>query len=374
MKSIFLIITFLVSTIAINAQKYQFKTAIDIDASSVKSQGQTGTCWSFSTSSFIESEIYRLTNKHVDISEMFSVRNTYDDKAWNYVMRQGKLQFSQGGLAHDVMNSIRDNGLVTESSFSGLFFKPNVYNHSKIVPQLKMVLDSFIKNDKHSKYPDWKTATSAILDKEIGKTPTKVTFKNNSYSPKSFAKMLKINPDNYITLTSFTQHPFYSDFVLNIPDNFSNGSMYNVPIEELVSVVDYALKKGFTIALDVDVSEKTFSAKNGIAVLPKNSADNELSLTELVPEMKVTQDFRQVEFENYNTTDDHLMHIVGMVKDQKGNNYYKVKNSWGSNSKRIGNNGFIYMSVPYFKLKTISVLLHNKGLSKKVKKKFHLKS
>jgi bleomycin hydrolase len=315
-----------------------------------------------------------LTNEHVDISEMFSVRNTYDDKAWNYVMRQGKSQFSQGGLAHDVMNSIRDNGLVTESSFSGIFFKPKVYNHSKIVPQLKVVLDSFIKNDKHSKYPDWKAATSSILDKEIGSTPTKITFKNNSYSPKSFAKMLKINPDNYITITSFTQHPFYSDFVLNIPDNFSNGSMYNVPIEELVSAVNYALKKGFTIALDVDVSEKTFSAKNGIAVIPKNSADNELSLTELVPEMNVTQDFRQAEFENYNTTDDHLMHIVGMVKDQKGNNYYKVKNSWGSNSNRIGNNGFIYMSVPYFKLKTISVLLHNKGLSKKVKKKFHLKS
>lgn len=373
MKQVLLIIILvLFTTISIKAQEYQFKNTIDIETTSIKSQGKTGTCWSFSTSSFIESEIFRMTNEHVDISEMFTVRNTYDDKAWNYVMRQGKIQFSEGGLAHDVMNSIRDNGLVIESSFSGVFFKPKVYNHSKIVPQLKVVLDSFIKNDKHSKYPNWKSATTSILDKEIGKTPTQFTYKNKSYSPISFAKMLGINAANYVTITSFTQQPFYSNFVLNIPDNFSNGSMYNLPINDLVSVVDHALKNGFTIALDVDVSEKTFSAKNGIAILPKNLADNKLALTELVPEMVVSQKFRQSEFENYNTTDDHLMHIVGLVKDQLGNSYYKVKNSWGSNSERIGNNGYIYMSAPYFKLKAISVLLHKNGLSKKVKKELDL--
>ena len=369
-KAILIITVFLIATVGF-AQKYEFNKVTDIETSNVKSQGNTGTCWSFSTSSFIESEIYRLTGKDVDVSEMFTVRNTYDDKAWNYVMRQGKIQFSQGGLAHDVLNSIKDNGLVPESVFSGLFTQ-KIYNHSKIVPQIKAILDVYIKNDKDSAHPDWKKATADILDKEIGSVPNEFTYEGKSYTPESFAKMLKINPDDYVTVTSFSHQPYYKEFVLNIPDNFSNGSMYNLPIDKLTSLVENAVKNGFSIALDIDVSEKTFSSKNGIAVLPASKDDNEKSLTQLVPEMKVTQEYRQTEFENYNTTDDHLMHIVGLLKDQKRNMYYKVKNSWGTNSKRIGNNGFIYMSVPYFKLKVISVLVHKDGISKKMKNELKL--
>jgi len=368
MKHFLVTLLFVFLSIILFSQEYQFTNVVDIEASSVKSQGNTGTCWSFSTSSFIESEIFRLTGKQVDISEMYTVRNTYDDKAWNYVMRQGKSQFSEGGLAHDVINSIRDNGLVPEIVFSGVKFEDKIYNHSKIIPEMKMVLDSFIKNDKDSKYPNWKKTTSEILDREIGKKPSEFEYEGKSYSPETFANMLKIDAANYVTLTSFTQVPFYTNFILNIPDNFSNGSMYNLPIEELVAAVDDALKKGYSIALDVDVSEKTFSAKNGLAVLPNNVDDTKKALIELVKEKEVSQAYRQQEFENYDTTDDHLMHVVGIVKDQNGNNYYKVKNSWGSNSKRIGNDGYIYMSVPYFKLKTISVLLHKNGLSKNVKK------
>jgi len=367
MKHFILSIVLIFTIVNLTAQEYQFTDVVDIESSSVKSQGKTGTCWSFSTSSFIESEIYRLTKKNIDISEMYTVRNTYEDKAWNYVMRQGKIQFSEGGLAHDVINSIRDNGLVPEIVFSGIKFEDKIYNHSKIVPSVKIVLDSFIKNDKDSMYPNWKKEVSKILDKEIGKTPIDFSFEGKTYTPQTFAKAMKINADDYVTLTSFIHVPFNRSFVLNIPDNFSNGSMYNLPIEKLVEITNNALDNGFTIALDVDVSEKTFSAKYGLAVLPLNIEDNEKSLKQIVEEKNVTQEYRQQEFENFDTTDDHLMHIVGIVKDQKGNQYYKVKNSWGSNSKRVGNNGFIYMSIPYFKLKAISILVHKNSLPNKIR-------
>lgn len=364
MKYLFTAIVLIV-TLNLTAQQYEFKTTVDIESSSVKSQDQTGTCWSFSTSSFIESEVFRLTGKKIDVSEMYTVRNIYDDKAWNYVMRQGKIQFSQGGLAHDVINSIRDNGIVPEIIFNGEKINKK-YNHAKIVPAIKKIMDRFIKNDKYSEYPKWKKDVTVILDKEIGKIPTSFSYEGVEYTPKSLAKTLMIDSENYVTLTSFTQVPFYTDFVLNIPDNFSNGSMYNLPIDEIVKHTISALENGYSIALDVDVSEKTFSVKYGVAVLPENNKELEKSLTELVKEKDITQLYRQQEFENYNTTDDHLMHITGIVTDQKGNQYFKVKNSWGGNSDRVGNNGYIYMSVPYFKLKTISVLLHKKALPKKL--------
>lgn len=370
MKQVIIIAIFLFTILSFS-QEYKFKAVVDIETSNIKSQGNTGTCWSFSASSFIESELFRINGEFVDISEMFTVRNTYDDKAWNYVMRQGKIQFSQGGLGHDVINSIHDNGIVPEVVFSGLF-KQKIYNHKEIVPSIKNILDSYIKHESNSEFADWKKAVSEVLDEEIGKVPAEFSYKNKKYTPKSFAKSLNFNANNYITLTSFSHQPFYTNFVLNIPDNFSNGSMYNVSLDELVTVVDKALKNGYSIELDVDVSEKTFSSKFGIAIIPNNSSDNEKGLIEIVPEKQISQEYRQQEFENYNTTDDHLMHIVGLLKDQNGNLYYKVKNSWGTNSKRIGNDGYIYMSVAYFRLKTISVLLHKDGISKSLLKKLNV--
>ncbi len=351
-----------------SAQKRHFTPVIDIESSSVKSQGQTGTCWSFSTSSFLESEVYKKTGEHVDISEMYTVRNTYPTKAWNYVMRQGKIQFSEGGLAHDVINSIGKYGVVPESSFTGVKVD-GAYNHSELVGKLKKVLDAYIKNDKDSSYPDWKKVTDSILNQEIGEAPKEFTYEGITYTPTSYLKHLKINPADYISVTSFAHKPYYTSFVLNIPDNFSNGNFYNVPLEDFTKIIDTALEKGYTLALDCDVSEKTFSAKYGVAFVPKNPKDQEKGLTKYVPEKKITSELRQQEFENYNTTDDHLMHIVGIVKDAQGNEYYKVKNSWGSNSTRIGNNGYIYMSKPFFRLKAISVLLNKNALSEEVQKK-----
>jgi len=347
---------------------YKFKTEVDIDASNVKSQDRTGTCWSFSTTSFVESEILKKTGKKIDVSEMYTVRNIYDDKAWDYVMRQGKTQFGEGGLAHDVIHSIRDNGLVTEMTFPGV--KENgIYNHAKIIKELKPILDDYIKNNVHSKHPNWKKNVNDVLNKEIGELPKKTIFEGKTYTPKELANTLKFNSNDYVTLTSFTQVPFYTKFVLNIPDNFSNGSMYNVPLDLLIKVIDVALGKGYTVALDVDVSEKTFFRNTGIVVLPKDANDIEKAKTEIVPEQEVTQEYRQKEFENYNTTDDHLMHIIGSVKDQKGNVYYKVKNSWGLKS---GKDGYVYMSVPYLRLKMISVLLNKNALPEGLAKKFKL--
>ena len=355
------------------AQKYVFTPVIDIEASNVKNQGYTGTCWSFSTTSFIESEIYKNIGKNIDISEMYTVRNTYPIKAWDYVMRQGKTQFGEGGLAHDVLNSIKKYGLVPQSAFSGLVNGETNYNHSKIVPELKKVLDAYIKNDKHSKHPNWKKEVDSILNVTIGKIPKKFMYDGVYYTPKTFLKMTHINPDDYVTLTSFLQQPFYTKFILNIPDNFANGSFYNLPLNELVSTVDMALKNGYTLAIDCDVSEKTFSQKYGVAVEPKNITDDKKAMTYIVTEKKISPKFRQQEFENYNTTDDHLMQIVGMVKDQNNNEYYKIKNSWGTTGDRIGNGGYIYMSKPYFKLKTISVLVNKKGLNKTIKEELKIK-
>ncbi|SDX29543.1 bleomycin hydrolase [Lutibacter oricola] len=353
-------------------ETYNFTTVVDVEASAVKSQGITGTCWSFASSSFIESEIFRTSGEMIDISEMYNVRYTYPKKAWNYVMRQGKIQFSEGGLAHDVLNSINQFGLVPESAYSGLLNGATKHDHKKIVPELKVVLDAYIKNDKDSKTPNWKVAVDSILDKHLGKTPDNFLFNNKFYTPNTFLKMTKLKTSDYVTLTSFLHQPYNTSFVLNIPDNFSNGLFYNIELDDLIVEVDNALKKGYTLALDCDVSEKTFSSKFGVAIIPNNPENNKKGLTYIVEEKNITPEFRQQEFENFNTTDDHLMHIVGMVKDQKGNEYYKVKNSWGGNSERIGNDGYVYMSKPFFKLKTISVLVHKEGLNKKLRKKLSL--
>jgi bleomycin hydrolase len=365
MKKIFFL-AFIVFSQTLIAQKYEFKPVVDLPVSSVKNQGKTGTCWSFSTSSFIESEIKRISGKDIDVSEMYIVRSTYDKKAWNYVMRQGTAQFSEGGLAHDEMNALRTHGLVPQEAFTGLFGK-KYYDHSNIVPNIKTILDKYIKKDPSVK--DWKTPTKMILDQHIGAYLNTFTYKGKSYTPKEFLKMTGLDPNAYVTFTSFTHEPYYSKFILSIPDNFSNGSFYNLPLDEYISLIDHALNKGYTVELDIDVSEPTFSQKNGVAFIPENKSDSEKGLTEIVKEMVITPDYREAEFENYNTTDDHLMHITGIYKDQKGNKYYKVKNSWGTS---VGNGGFIYISETFMKLKSISVMIHKEAVPKKYKETLRL--
>jgi bleomycin hydrolase len=231
-------------------------------------------------------------------------------------------------------------------------------------------LEALVKaNADPSKKPDpnWQKQVNEILDANMGKDVTEFTYGGKKYTPKSFLEMTGLKLQDYVTITSFTHRPFYINFILDIPDNFAYGSFYNVPLDEFVKVVDNALEKGYTVALDADVSEKTFSGKSGVAVIPESDTDAKAILTEIKPEKKVTQELRQAEFENFNTTDDHLMHIVGKMKDQKGNIYYKVKNSWGS--ENVANSGFVYMSVPYLRLKAISVMVNKNALDGNVRKK-----
>jgi len=319
LKKVFTLLVITFVSVSAFAQKYTFTPIKDIEVTSVKNQGHTGTCWSFSTSSFVESEIKRLSGLDINVSEMYFVRNTYTVKAWDYVMRQGHTQFSEGGLAHDVTNAIRKFGMVPREVFNGLINGQNSYDHQEMFTLLKTTLDDYIKSENKKGSAEWKTAMNSILNTYMGKNPITFNYKGSIYTPQTFAAITKFNPDDYVTITSFTQQPFYSKFILNIPDNFSNGSFYNVPLNDMMGVINTALANGFTVALDVDVSEPTFSSKNGIAVLPLNANDYKKSLTEIVPEQNVTQLLRQQAFENYSTTDDHLMHITGMLTDQNGN-------------------------------------------------------
>lgn len=374
-KSLFYV-AFLLASYTGFSQAYEFQTLKDIESTPVISQGATGTCWSFSTTSFLEAEIIRTTGTKIDLSEMYSVRNTYLDKAENYVLRQGKAQFGEGGLSHDVINSARKYGIVPESSFVGKTNLEEQYNHSKMAAELDAIVKKAVAETPKN-YPTWKTDYMTVLDTYMGKydenkiiSPklsvdnSKISNDEKSLTPQQFLTKTKLNLDDYITITSFINQPFYTKFILNIPDNFANGSFYNLPLDEFIQNIDNALENGFTLALDTDVSEVTFSGKNGVAVVPENENDAQSILTEIKPEKNITPEYRQAEFENFDTQDDHLMHIIGKVADQKGNLYYKVKNSWGTNS---GKNGFVYISVPYIKLKSISVMLHKDGLTKKTK-------
>jgi bleomycin hydrolase len=358
MKHVYLFAVGLFSIVGFS-QKYEFQTLKDISSLPVISQDKTGTCWSFSSTSFLESEILRIKGQKIDLSEMYNVRYTYPKKAYNYVMRQGKAQFGEGGLAHDVINSALEFGLVPESVYSGKTTAA-IHDHSKMIVDLETYLKGVVSTTPFN--INWKNEYEGFLDRYLGKPVADFTYEGKKYTPKEFVTANGLDLSKYITLTSFTHAPFYSKFILDIPDNFANGTFYNLPLDEFMYNIDSALDKGYTLALDADVSEKTFSSKTGMAVIPANEVDAVTILSEIKPEKVITQELRQAEFENHNTTDDHLMHLVGKVKDQKGNIYYKVKNSWGKDS---GKEGYIYMSVAYMKLKAISVLLHIDGLSKK---------
>ncbi len=360
----FFISFFTLLCLFVTAQKknseYQFTTVYDIETSSIKSQGITGTCWSFATSSFLENEIKRITGKTVDLSEMYFVRKTYEDKAFNYVYRQGKAQLSEGGLSHDVFNAIEKHGIFPEAVFSG--FKINkVYNHKGLDKEIKALADSVLKNAEKYTPQQFKQDLNTVLDQKIGATVMEFDFSGKQYTPKEYAQFLQINPDDYITLTSFMHAPFHSEFILSIPDNYANGTYYNLPLDDYINLIKYALSKGFSLALDADVSEKTWSKEYGLAIIPDEKLDLENETVKegifkvLYHEPYISQEKREAEFLNFNTTDDHLMHIVGLVKDQNGTHYFKVKNSWGT---KAGREGYFYMSEAYIRLKSISVTVH----------------
>ncbi len=325
------------AVVAVAPEAYEFTDVYRLDHTAVKSQDNTGTCWSFATASFMESELLRQGKGKHDLSEMFIVRNIYQDKARNYLLRQGKANFSQGALAHDYINAVKRQGLMPEEAYSGLVPGEKAHNHSEMEAVLMGVLEGLVKQRAPSQ--KWPKVIDRILDVYMGAAPENFSYQGKDYTPESFAAEIGFNAKDYLSLTSYSHHPFGESFVLEIPDNFSNGSFLNVPIDDLVTTIDRALAAGYTVAWDGDVSERGFLAQQGLAVLP--AADNRNFQNAPGSEESVTQERRQQTFETLSTTDDHLMHLVGSAKDQLGNKYYIIKNSWGGTGKH---DGFLYMS------------------------------
>ncbi|MFN0013727.1 MAG: C1 family peptidase [Saprospiraceae bacterium] len=347
-------------------EHYAFKEVKMLSATPVKSQDKTGTCWSFSTTSFLESEVLRTGKGEHNLSEMFTVRHIYRQKCENYVRRMGKANLSEGGLAHDKFNAVRQYGVVPESAYPGRKDLAQPYNHKQIEKSLQSLCDTFVAQVGRGELrADWLSRVDDMLDAEFGPVPLSFVYNNIQFSPSSFREYLGINPDNYVSITSFSHHPFWSNFVLEVPDNFSNGQFFNMPLNDLMRCLNHSLQKGFSVEWDTDVSNPGFSGKNGLAVAPEadwatKSRDQIASTFQFwEPERLVTQQLRQQAFDRLETQDDHLMHITGVLNETQGGLFYAVKNSWGEISER---KGFVYVSDAYMRLNTISFSVNKNAL------------
>ncbi|HLP94545.1 MAG TPA: C1 family peptidase [Saprospiraceae bacterium] len=370
---------FLAFFTAVSAQNtpYEFKEHRRLNATPVKNQAQTGTCWAFSALSFLESEALRMGKKDVDLSEMFVVRNIYRQKCENYIRRQGNAQFSEGGLAHDALNAIAQYGIVPESIYPGRKDPSAPFNHGKIEKTLRNLCQDFVKQGKEGKLDaDWINKIEQALDDEFGKVPTKFDYANVVFTPTSYRDYLGIKPEDYVTVTSFSHHPFWSKFILEVPDNWSNGAMYNVPLSDMMRCAKNSIELGYTVEWDADVSNEGFSAQNGLAIAPAAqmkdkdavAVSNTFKIWE--PETKITQELRQQLFDRQVTTDDHLMHIVGLLDETHSGLYYVVKNSWGEVSDK---KGYVYCSEAYMRQNTISFTVHKDAIPDDIAKRLGLK-
>lgn len=348
---------------------YQFTTIKENAAGQTEDQCATGTCWSFATISFLESEIIRKGNKPVDLSEMFQVRLTYSKKADSFVRFQGKQQFGPGGLSHDVINIVREFGLVPESAFSGMLPGNTEYNHGGLDAMLESTVKTVLDKKLNEQGNEWKKSVESMLDAGIGVVPTQFEYNGKKYTPATFRDELKINASDYVNLTSFTHHPFYDPFVLEVPDNWSKGAFYNLPLDEFMRVVDNAIDNGFTIAWDADVSERGFSFTRGLGILVDESVKKEEMWNGVMKESAVDPQKRQDAFDRFETTDDHLMHITGKAKDQNGVVYYMTKNSWGTENPY---KGYQYCSRSYVMMKTIGIVVHKDALPKDIRAKLNI--
>ena len=355
---------------------FQFEPVVDIEVTSIKNQGASGTCWSYCTSSFLESEMKRMGKDPIDLAEMFTVRNVYQEKSERYVRMHGHLNFGQGGALPDVIEMYRKYGMVPQEAYAGLEYGTDINRHGEMEAILTGMLDAVIANKNKKLSPVWKDAVASVLDAYLGDFPESFEYKGKTYTPVSFAEeFIGIEPDDYVQITSWTHQPFYKPMVLMVPDNWNYGNSYNVPVEDLTTIIDHALKEGLTISWAADVSEKYFSWRNGIAYVPEkdyyamSKPEREAMFDGPKPEMTITQELRQVGYDNYTTTDDHGMQIVGIYKDQNGKEWYKVKNSWGE-----GNDyqGFLYVSKAFVQLKTISFYLHKDGVPSSLANKLNL--
>lgn len=377
---------------------YKFTTVKELPITSIKNQHRAGTCWCYSGLGFIEAELLRMGKGEYDLSEMFLVSNTYIDRAKVAVRTHGDVSFSQGGSFYDVIYGMKTFGLVPESEMRpGAAYGDSLSDHTELSAVSDAVVEAIAKGElqKLQSGKDgllWEQAIRKIHDVYLGECPKKFTYQGVEYTPKSFYESLGLNADDYVSLTSYTHHPFYSSFILEIQDNWRWSQSYNLPIDELMEVFDYAIDNGYAIAWGSDVSEEGFrkGIRKGFAILPDldatstdNSGSDMAHWTGLSREERskeafdyptaqrwVTQEERQLAYDNWETTDDHGMVIYGKATDQIGNEYYMVKNSWGEVYKY---NGMFYASKAFVRYKTMNIIVHKDALPKNIKKKLGLK-
>lgn len=367
---------------------FVFTTVKENPITSIKDQHRSSTCWSFSSLSFLEAELLRMGKGTYDFSEMFVVHHTMVDRAVNYVRYHGDAPFGPGGSFYDVMYCLKNYGLVPQEAMPGIMYGDSLPVHTELDAVAGAYVQAIGKGRYSKLTPVWKQGLSAIYDTYLGKCPETFTYQGKEYTPRSFAESLGLNPDDYVSLTSYTHHPFYTQFSIEIQDNWRNALSYNLPLDELMAVMDNAIKTGYTFAWGSDVSEQGFT-RDGIAVMPDADRASEMTgsdmarwiglsaadkrkemTTKPMPEMEITQEMRQVAFDNWETTDDHGMVIYGIAKDQTGKEYFMVKNSWGESGKY---KGIWYASKAFVAYKTMNILVHKDALPKDIKKKLGLK-
>ncbi len=368
---------------------YQFTVVKELQVTPVKNQSRTSTCWSFSALSFLESELIRLGKGEHNLSEMFIVSNAYFDKGDKYIRTSGNINFAPGSSFGDALTIWKNYGIVPENAMPGLNYGENIHIHNEMDAALSGYINALLKNPNGKYSSAWRDGFRGILDAYLGKVPQKFTYNGNEYTPKSFAAELGIVPDDYVSITSYNHHPFYSEFALEIPDNWRWDRSFNLPIDEFMQIFDFAIERGFTVLWGSDVSEKGFT-RRGIAIVPetevanmsgsdqqrwlgvtKSEMDAKFSTMEqIVPEKIITQKERQVAFDNGQTTDDHGMHIYGIAKDQNGNKYYLVKNSWGETGDY---KGVWYVSETFVKYKTMNIVVHKNSIPANLKNKLGIK-
>ena len=366
-----------------------FTTVKENKITSVKNQNRSSTCWAYSALGFLEAELLRLNKGDCDFSEMFVVYHTMLDRAVNYVRLHGDASFSPGGSFYDVLYCWRHYGIVPDKAMpAGVMYGDTLANHSDLDAAAKAYVDVIAKSTASKISPLWRRPLEAIYETYLGKLPQEFTYKGKKYTPRSFADSFGLNMNDYVSLTSYSHHPFYEAFAIEIQDNWRGGMSYNLPIDELMQVMRNAVNTGYTIAWGSDVSEEGFT-RNGIAVMPDvkkgaeltgsdmahwlglSKADRRAELTSRpLPEMTVTQQMRQEAYDNWETTDDHGMLIYGLAKDQNGKQYFMVKNSWGLAGKY---KGLWYASEAFVAYKTMNIVVHKNAIPKEILKKLNIK-